>query len=37
MSFNETSPLQIPSNLVKPVKLQGKDTLSEKCSFNDNV
>lgn len=34
MSFNETSPLQIPSNLVKPVKLQGKDTLSEKFNFD---
>ncbi len=30
MSFHETTPLQIPSNLLKPIKLQGKDTLTEK-------
>jgi hypothetical protein len=33
MSFSETTPLQIPSNLVKTVKINGKDTLNEKCNF----
>jgi hypothetical protein len=31
MANNGTSPLQIPSNLIKNVKLHGKDTLAEKC------
>ena len=30
MSY-EPAPLQIPSNVLKNVKIQGKDTLAEKC------